>query len=181
MPAVWTAPRTWVNNELVDANLMNTHLRDNLEFLSKPNYVVIEDQKPTNTAPQSIAANIYVNRQLNTKVHDPGNLATIASNQITLQPGRYFVSAYAGCDLGPIYFLRLRNITDGADLVTGMNGSGIGARMAILDGFFSISSAKVIELQQYQITNAGVGGVVTNLAGRLEVYTRIILQRIGEA
>lgn len=38
MPANWTAPRTWANNELVDANLMNTHLRDNLEWLKSPTW-----------------------------------------------------------------------------------------------------------------------------------------------
>ena len=32
MPATWTAPRTWVTNEVVNAALMNTHVRDN--FLS---------------------------------------------------------------------------------------------------------------------------------------------------
>ena len=29
----WTAPKTWEDNELVTADLLNTHLRDNLEFL----------------------------------------------------------------------------------------------------------------------------------------------------
>lgn len=29
----WTAPKTWVANELVTAALLNTHLRDNLAYL----------------------------------------------------------------------------------------------------------------------------------------------------
>lgn len=29
----WTAPRTWVTDELVTAAIMNTHVRDNLSFL----------------------------------------------------------------------------------------------------------------------------------------------------
>lgn len=33
MTAIWTAPRTWNVGELVTAGLLNTHLRDNLEFL----------------------------------------------------------------------------------------------------------------------------------------------------
>lgn len=33
MTAVWTPPRTWNVGELVTAGLLNTHLRDNLEFL----------------------------------------------------------------------------------------------------------------------------------------------------
>jgi len=33
MTAIWTAPRTWVTGEIVTAAQMNTHLRDNLEYL----------------------------------------------------------------------------------------------------------------------------------------------------
>jgi hypothetical protein len=33
MPAVWTAPRTWTDAELVTASLLNPHIRDNLEWL----------------------------------------------------------------------------------------------------------------------------------------------------
>lgn len=36
MPANWSAPRTWSVGELVTAALLNTHLRDNLEFLKTP-------------------------------------------------------------------------------------------------------------------------------------------------
>lgn len=30
----WTTPRTWATSELVTASIMNTHVRDNLTFLS---------------------------------------------------------------------------------------------------------------------------------------------------
>jgi hypothetical protein len=33
MTAIWTPPRTWNVGELVTAGLLNTHLRDNLEYL----------------------------------------------------------------------------------------------------------------------------------------------------
>lgn len=36
MTATWTTPRTWAVGELVTAALMNTHLRDNLDFLKTP-------------------------------------------------------------------------------------------------------------------------------------------------
>ncbi len=29
----WTAPRTWVTGEIVTESMLNTHIRDNLEFL----------------------------------------------------------------------------------------------------------------------------------------------------
>lgn len=33
MPMIWTAPRTWMTGEIVAAAMMNTHVRDNLDFL----------------------------------------------------------------------------------------------------------------------------------------------------
>ncbi|MBL8162621.1 MAG: hypothetical protein JNJ61_11595 [Anaerolineae bacterium] len=35
MTAQWTAPLTWQDNDLVTAALLNTHLRDNLEYLKR--------------------------------------------------------------------------------------------------------------------------------------------------
>jgi hypothetical protein len=36
MPAIWSSPRSWSVGELVSASLLNSHLRDNLEFLKGP-------------------------------------------------------------------------------------------------------------------------------------------------
>jgi len=36
MTAVWTADRTWTTGELVTAAIMNTYIRDNLDFLKTP-------------------------------------------------------------------------------------------------------------------------------------------------
>lgn len=33
MSVIWTTPRTWVTGELVTAALLNTHLRDNMDYL----------------------------------------------------------------------------------------------------------------------------------------------------
>jgi hypothetical protein len=36
MTATWTTPRTWTAGELVTASIMNTHVRDNLDWLKTP-------------------------------------------------------------------------------------------------------------------------------------------------
>lgn len=36
MTATWTAPRTWTSGELVTASIMNTHVRDNIDWLKTP-------------------------------------------------------------------------------------------------------------------------------------------------
>lgn len=49
----WTTPRTWADEELVTANLMNTHIRDNLNALKSPpsdNYEANEASDYTTTS-----------------------------------------------------------------------------------------------------------------------------------
>jgi hypothetical protein len=36
MTIIWTTPKTWAAGELVTAAMLNTHLRDNLEYLKTP-------------------------------------------------------------------------------------------------------------------------------------------------
>jgi hypothetical protein len=184
MPAAWTAPRTWVNNELVDANLMNIHLRDNLEFLDKQlkSVVILDDVRASGTTTQVIPFNTYVGRLITSEVFDPSNLVTLGGGAvITLQPGRYLIDAMTSMSDNQNSFLRLRNTTDSVDLINGVNNNTTG-RSLFLHGHFSISSVKNVELQQYIAASVNVnGGVPISVAGRSEVYTRIVLFRLGDA
>jgi hypothetical protein len=40
MPAIWTPPKNWAVSELLTADNLNIHLRDNLEWLKAPDPVV---------------------------------------------------------------------------------------------------------------------------------------------
>lgn len=53
MTAAWTAPKTWNTNDLVTATDLNTHLRDNLDWLKAPptaNYVANQASDYTTTS-----------------------------------------------------------------------------------------------------------------------------------
>jgi hypothetical protein len=53
MPAIWSSPRSWSVGELVSASLLNSHLRDNLEFLKGPPtalYILNESSDYTTTS-----------------------------------------------------------------------------------------------------------------------------------
>lgn len=53
MPAIWSSPRSWSTGELVSASLLNTHLRDNLDFLKNPPtalYILNESSDYTTTS-----------------------------------------------------------------------------------------------------------------------------------
>lgn len=52
--ADWTTPKTWEDSELVTADLLNTHLRDNLEALKAPPTATYElDEADITTASTS--------------------------------------------------------------------------------------------------------------------------------
>lgn len=59
MAAVWTAPRTWVTGDLVSYSLLNTYVRDNLDWLKSRPVVSagsISDTSTTSTTYVDMAA-----------------------------------------------------------------------------------------------------------------------------
>jgi hypothetical protein len=57
----WTAPRTWTNNELVDATIMNAHVRDNLSYLLNPSSFFVSENTGTYTTNSPTAVNVGAN------------------------------------------------------------------------------------------------------------------------
>lgn len=47
MTATWTAPRTWADAELVTAALLNTHIRDNFDYVLNPNVIYVKNTSAT--------------------------------------------------------------------------------------------------------------------------------------
>lgn len=56
MTATWTANRTWTSGELVTASIMNTYVRDNLDWLKTP----LESGKITFSADFTTTSTTYV-------------------------------------------------------------------------------------------------------------------------
>lgn len=144
-------------------------------------YVRVTDQKSSGTAAASVTSGAWRTRELNTE-EDPDGLVTVASNQMTLQPGVWLAFCTAeALVVANTARLRLQNITDGATLVQGNNNNNSatpGASTLSLLGAFSISAAKVIELQHYS-SGTGAGGTALT-SGENEVYAEVFLVRIGE-
>lgn len=147
-------------------------------------WVHIQDQKANTTVPATITNGAWRTRELNTEVTDTAALASVAGNQITLQPGRYLVwaSAPGSVGSGDRGRFRLQNVTDGATLVSGTNYGGSGSTIAppaILFGVFTLSAAKALELQHYCAVT-GAGGVPAS-TGEVEIYANVYLIRIGKS
>lgn len=123
----------------------------------------------------------YATYPLNT-IEGDTQIASLNSNQITLEPGRYNIEAtvqvgFAGISSSPGIKLKLRNITDSTDAVIGLTtfvgrgpdtGDGQGG-LVKLKGIVEISSQKVFELQwRAQDNNILAYGPVT--FGDSEIY-----------
>lgn len=76
----WTDPRTWATGELVTAALLNTHLRDNLNYLLSPNNDFVRHVDGTGyTTTSSSFANID-GTNLSLSVTSHGGLFLIVAN-----------------------------------------------------------------------------------------------------
>jgi hypothetical protein len=181
MTATWTAPKTWSIGELVTAALLNTHMRDNLEWLYARRMDILhyQDQKASGTNGATITSGAWRTRELNTEVVDTGGFGSVASNQVTLASGIYlafFVLQIGnGGNRG-----RLRNVTDSTNLVDGttMGPTAGNAGPSIGLGRFSLAATKTLELQQWSGTTVQAGLAIST--GDVEVYADLLLARIGD-
>ncbi len=99
---------------------------------------------------------------LNTLDNDTASIASLATNQVTLPAGTYFVHAVSTFNNSSSVQTRIYNITDSAILVNGQDGSSLNGTLNFpVEGIFTISGTKAVALQ-YQsassIATTGQGG-----------------------
>jgi hypothetical protein len=145
-------------------------------------YVCIRDEKAQNTDGGTFTNGAWRTRDLNTEHADTHNLASVASNQITLEAGTYRILASAPAYLCGRHKLRIQNITDTTTLLdsgeSSYSNNGVANQThAQLKGRFTIAAQKVLELQhRCEFTSITIGlGVSSNLAA--EVYAVVELFR----
>ena len=140
-------------------------------------YAVINDTKPYNQGGGTFNSGAWRTRILNTEVFDPDNIVSISSNQFTLQAGTYYIRAQAPAYRVDQHHIRLRNITDSTtDGVgsVGMSSSSFASiTLSLLTTRFTISSAKVFEIQHYCSTthNTYGLGIMHGINGTDSIYT----------
>jgi len=141
----------------------------------------VRDEKAANTQGGTFTQDAWQTRVLNTETTNEITGASLASNQITLPAGTYYIEAFAWAFQVNRHKTRLRNITDGADIIIGTSGF---ARSTAGDSFqfysevngeFTLTGTKVIEFQhRCQNTNADDGfGVASNIDSKVEVYAEV--------
>lgn len=146
-------------------------------------YILIQDQKTTNTDGGDFTSGAWRTRDLNTEVSDAGGHASVASNQITLAAGTYRCRISAPAYQVTRHQLRLQDITNTATLLMGSCGytvaGGGNQTHSFIEGRFTLAGTTVLEVQhQAETTQAsGVGFGVASHFGAFELYTSAAFER----
>jgi hypothetical protein len=157
--------------------------------ISLPIFHVREEGGPA--AATNIATGIE-RRVLNTVKNNDISGASLASNQVTVPPGKYRMRVYAILDLqGSTNFIghhkvAVYNVTDGTYAVMGQsrNMASISGGLyawgiaSLGEGVVTISTSKVFEVRSIHSDSiAGYGQAVGSITP--EVFTELILEKIG--
>ena len=145
-------------------------------------YFHAQQQEPSGTQGGSSVAGLNV-RILNTVLNNSISGASLASNQITLPAGTYYISATAPQLQGNPSKLSLYNVTSGSYVIVGQNNSA-GTSGGILNpmrGIITISTTSVFQLNHYinvASSSNGLGAAVSQ-SGVVEVYADIEIWQLG--
>jgi hypothetical protein len=154
-------------------------------LLSIDSLLHVTEQEASGTDAGAISVNAWTTRTLNTERTNTISGATLVSDQITLPAGEYYLDGSAYFALAGFYRTKIRNITDGTDLLLGTSeygqGENVGTR-SFVSGKISLASTKTIELQYWATINTGAGasGDATT-TGEEEVYADLKIWKTVEA
>ena len=148
-------------------------------------YAKLSDTKAANTNGGTFTASAWRTRDLNTEDSDADGIVSISSNQFTLQAGTYRIYASAPAYAVDRHKAKLRNTSDSSDTIIGTTefvgtAAGTPQTRSIVNGQFTIASAKTFEIQHYCTTTCTTNGfgVAANV-GVSEVYTVVEIWKVA--
>lgn len=146
------------------------------------NLVHMRDEKTAGTNPQSLTASTWNIRTINTSTTNQVTGASLASNQITLPTGIYFIEAWVPGFACGLHKAKLYNLTSAADQILGTaawasSTSPYGFSYSTIKGRLVLTSQAVFEIRHYvTVTSASVALAVGTST---EVYTEVWFWKVG--
>jgi len=144
--------------------------------------IILQDQKASGNAGGDFNSGSFVTRDLNTEVVDTANRCALASNQFTLQPGRYRIIAQSQAIECEAHQLRIYNVTDSAAVAVGLNAfayTGAGGPVmstAQVWGYVVITAEKTYRIEHRCQTSRSFYGRGMNHGWGTEVYTNVWIE-----
>ena len=148
--------------------------------LSVTQVIHVRDEKAETTYGGTFTSGAWRVRDLNASKTNTITGASLASNQITLPAGTYWVHATAPAYRASRHRAKLYNTTGAADVLLGTStysgpGAYSAATLSFLSGQFTLTATSVLELQhRCETTNAIHGfGVESNFG--TEAYSDVVI------
>lgn len=148
------------------------------------NIFIAQDQKASGVEGGTFTSGAWQTRVLNTVIVNTIDGASLASNQITLPAGNYFIKAIAPAYAVLDHQTKIRNITAGTDLVLGSStyadNSNSVQNISTILGYFSLSVSSVIELQHRCSSTRGTDGFgeATGATWGATVFSQIYIEKL---
>lgn len=145
--------------------------------------LIIKDVKSSGTNGQLISSGSYQTRTLNTSSGDTSFLVSLSSSQFVLDAGDYFIDASVPGYQINNHKAKLRNVTAGSDLIIGQSASSNSGDMTSsvsrIVGEFTVAASQSLEIQHRCTQSSGRGGGQSSGFGDDEVYTQVVIKKIG--
>jgi hypothetical protein len=183
----WTTPdNTALVKDGADAirtlgSAVDTSMKSALNYAD---FLHIRDEKANGTQGGTFTSGAFRTRDLNTVKTNTIAGASLASNQITLPAGTYFMQAYPVSFRAEGNIARIYNITDSSVVSLGINNTS-GTTMTSqspsnVSCIVTITGTKVFELQHIcQTTASSIGFGIRAECGQTEVYSEILIWKVG--
>jgi hypothetical protein len=172
----WTTPRTWSPGELVTADMLNDHLRDNLLYLYDRLSI---GARVARTSNQSIPQNSWTALSFATERYDTDNLfsATFPTRLTAQTPGKYLITAhiaFAAAQARKEVKLRVNGGIDIAQHTRQSNGVAQPAHVSLAT-VYALSAGQYVELLAWH-----EHGAALNVLGTPNVSAELSMQWLAE-
>jgi hypothetical protein len=148
-------------------------------------YMMVRDEKSNSTVAQSLTANTWTTRDINTVVHNSITGASLSSSVITLPAGTYRISASVPGFRANAFKARLRHntsaITYGVSTSENSHSSFNTAVQALIKNEFTLGSTTDVKIEMIVQTTSNGGSPAGAMANNteIEIYTVVELWKIA--
>jgi hypothetical protein len=146
----------------------------------------VREEQPSGTMGGTANSGAWRTRVLNTSKTNEISGASLASNQITLPAGTYWLEASAPAFASLQQKIKLYNVTDSTDVMAGTSEYAMNTSLSevstnsFLRGRFVLAGTKALELRHQVASTRGTNGFgYASAFGNVEVYSEVMIWQVG--